>query len=150
MNATAITFKFERKKYEGSAITPEIKQAIYNRVRKIDDHILRFDEIPVCSTETIKLMFERTNELLSLFDEKCGIIIDVSDTDVPESEVRRTINQGFRNICDQVSHVAFVTGKKKLFNTLLKFIMFQTNLDSFSINGTFEEGIKQIKNNLSV
>jgi hypothetical protein len=142
-------YVFERKKYVGDALTAEVRQAIFDRVTKHTDHIIKYEEIQVCSVETIELFFERTNQLLETCD-KCGLLINLTSTDVPDAEVRRTINENFKHICNSVDHVAFITGKKVFFNTLLKFIMFQTDLESYSVHETVDQGIEKINNLLGV
>ena len=76
---------------------------------------------------------------------KHGLLIDITETKPPGSRARRAINKRFTDICESVEHVAFWSGKNILINTVVQFIMYQTNLESFSIHTTKEAAIKAIK-----
>lgn len=114
------------------------------RVTIFQDKIILYDEIPIFSPFSIEIMFSEMTKLANQFNE-CAYIIDISETQLPDAETRRILNKKFKETLNNVKHVAFVTGKNFIINTAAKFVMFQTNLDSFSINKTREEAVENIK-----
>jgi len=139
MNSHAI----EVKKYTEDS-TPEEIQAILERVYILEDQIIVLHELPIVSQFSIELIFAKISKLATQF-EKCAYLVDISSSRLPNAESRRVINNQFKDTLSNVKHVAFVSGKNFIINTAAKVVMFQTNLDSFSINKTREEAISIIK-----
>ncbi len=136
-------FVFEARPYhEGS--TPEEIQGIKDNVYIYDPQIIYLEEIPVVSPFSIGLVFDQV-ELLGQNLDRHGLIIDIRNSKRPDAITRRVINQRFTGVCEQLAHVSFCTGQNFLINTAARFVMYQTNLDSFTINKTVEEAIKSIK-----
>ncbi len=136
-------FVFEKRPYLEDA-TPEEIQAIKNNVIIYDPQILYLDELPVVSPFSIGLVFDQV-ELLGQQLNRHGLIVDIRNTKRPDAITRRLINQRFTQVCEHLAHVSFCTGKNFLINTAAKFVMYQTNLDSYSINTTIEEAVASIK-----
>ncbi|MEL6925602.1 MAG: hypothetical protein AAFO94_16275 [Bacteroidota bacterium] len=136
-------FPFESRQYHADATPAEI-QAIKESVFIYDPKIVYVRELPVASSFSINLIFDQTLLLGEQLGDY-GMLIDIRNTARPDAKTRRAINQRFYKICEEVSHVAFCTGKNTLINTAAKFVMFQTNLESFSVNRTPEEAAASIK-----
>jgi len=136
-------YSFQKIPY-GPDSTPEIQEAIRSRVSLLEDKVILLDEIPVVSPFSIRLVFAEMTKLSEDFT-KCAYLVDVSNTSIPDAETRGYINMEFKNTLHSVKHVAFVTGKNFIINTAARFVMFQTNLESFSINKTREEALVIIK-----
>jgi len=135
--------KTENLIYDNEASPEEISE-LKNRVYEIEEGIILLDEGPVVSPFSITIVFEE----LRKYAEKrtnCGYLVDISKTEIPNPASRRHINEQFQSTLSNVKHVAFVTGKNFLINTAARFVMFQTNLNSFTINKTREQGISAIK-----
>ncbi len=148
MKPLTTQFVFENRKYNESS-TAEERAAILNTVTLYNDKIIYFKEIPVASTFNINLVFPKILKLAESKDA-CGLVIDLRETTkLPDADTRRTINAQFSNICDAIDHVAFVTGKNKVLNVGIKFIMHHTNLKSFSINTSVDQAMEKIKAILS-
>jgi len=133
--------------YTEDASAEEI-QAIKSRVSLLDENIILLNEIPKVSPFSIKLVFE---EMTAFAKEltNCAYLIDISETAVPNAETRRYINAQFQASLANVKHVSFITGRNFIINTAAKFVMYQTNLKSFSIVKNKKEGIEKIKSILS-
>ncbi len=136
-------FLFEERKYSEDSTEEEI-QAIKDNVFIYDPQIIYLDEIPVVSPFSINLVFDEIT-LLGETLGKHGLVIDIRGTRIPDAVTRRVINQRFGRVCETISHVAFCTGKNVIINTAARFVMYQTNLESFSINKTVEECFAAIK-----
>lgn len=136
-------FVFEKRPYLEDS-TPEEIQAIKDIITIYDPQIIYYEELPCISPFTIGLAFDQV-DLLGKELGLHGLIVDVRNTKRPDAKTRREINQRFGRLCENLSHVAFCTGKNFLVNTTIRFVMNQTNLESFSINKTKEEAIQSIK-----
>jgi len=144
---TTEEFKFEKKTY-GEDSPPHIVEAIRKRVSILEDGIILLDEIPIVSPFSINHVFDQM-KIFAKTLEKCGYLVDITDTVIPNAETRRVINREFQHTLSNVKHVSFVTGKNFIINTAARFVMYQTNLESFSISKTREEGIAAIKKALN-
>ena len=111
--------------------------------------IIYYKELHIATPESVLLFFSRVFELGKQFDNY-GILIDLRDAKVPDAVTRRTINDEFSKLCDEASHVSFVTGKNILINTAAKFVMFQTDLNSYTVNKNIEDGITAIKKIINI
>ena len=139
----AYKFNFEQRAYNEDATEEEI-QAIKNEVFIYDKEIVYYKEILVVSPFSINLSFDEVERLGEQMG-KHGLLIDIRQVKNPDARTRRTINSRFSKICDSVEHVSFCTGKNVLLNTAARFVMYQTNLDSFSIHKTVAASVQVIK-----
>jgi len=135
--------KLEKKKYNEDA-SPEIIKLIKSRVTIVEDNIILLKEIPTASPFSVKIIFDEIEKLSSKFNT-CGYLIDLNESNIPDSETRQHINERFKNAVSNVQHVSFVTGKNFIINTAARFVMYQTKLKSFSICKTLDEGVLKIK-----
>lgn len=140
-------FSFEKRIY-GQDSTEEEIEALKSRVILLDGRIVYFKEIPVVSSFTANVIFDKKEELLRAHDAR-ALFIDVSETKVPDAETRRTINRRFKSICNEVDHVAFCTGKNAVINTVIRFVMYGINVASFSVNRTFSESVERLNSELN-
>jgi len=143
--AEDITYKFdfEQKAYNEDATAEEI-EAIKNNVFIYDKDIIYYKEMPIISPFSINVAFDEM-ERLSEQMVKHGILIDLRDSQKPNVPTRRVINARFSKICESVEHVAFCTGRNILINAAVRFVMYQTKLNSFSIHKTVEASVQVIK-----
>ena len=138
--------KIERRAYHEDS-TPEEIALLKERVFVYEDNIIFYDEIGVVCPFTINLFFQKAEDLAEKYDQP-GLIINVSNTVHPDALTRKVINQRFKMICDKVSHVAFITGKNILLNTTIRFVLFGTDLKSFSVNKNVSGAIANVKKKL--
>jgi len=137
------TRELERRKYFKDSTEEEI-EALRARVTILEDKIVLLKEIPVVTPFSIDTLFAKMKEISSSFDA-CGFLIDLTDTGMPDAISRRQLNSQFKLALSNVKHVSFVTGKNFIINTAARFVMHQTNLKSYSVNKTLEEGVLEIK-----
>lgn len=143
---TTQKFIFEKRAYNEAATAEEI-QGIKDNVFQYTPQIIYLDEIPVVSPFSIQLVFEQIETLGKQMGEH-GLIVDIRNTVRPDAITRRAINQEFTRLCENFEHVSFCTGKNFLINTAARFVMYQTNLASFSVNKTVEEAVAAIQKSL--
>jgi len=139
-------FVFEKRPYNEDS-TPEEIQAIKDNISIYNENIIFYDEIPIVSPFSIKISFDQI-ELLSKQLDRYGLLVDIRNTKRPDAMTRRAINGRFVKLCEDIEHVAFCTGSNFLINTAARFILHQTNLNSFSINKTIEEAIEKIEKSI--
>lgn len=140
---TGYKFPFEKRAYNENCTTEEL-EAIRHNVFKYNENVLYYKELPIISEFNIKILFDQVEQLGSTFVVPYGLVIDVTESEPPNSRVRRAINKRFSAICESVEHVSFCSGKNILINTAIRFIMYQTHLDSFSIHTTQQAAIEAI------
>lgn len=136
-------YKFEQRAYNEDSNEEEI-QAIKNQVYALDDEIIFIKELPIVSIFSINLVFAEIEKLGQQMEEY-GILIDIRETAKPDTQTRRAINTGFSKICESTEHVSFCTGQNIIVNTAARFVMYQTNLNSFSIHKTIKASVQAIK-----
>jgi len=134
------TFVLENRGFTTDSTSPQEKEAILDRIYVYEEGIIRYTELPVVTIFTVDMMFDKATELAKQF-EKCVYLIDITEAGVPNAETRRFLNHKFKNALSNVKHVSFVSGKNFFINTTARFVMFQTDLNSFSIHKTLEEGL---------
>jgi len=139
-------FILEKRAYNEDATAEEI-QAIKNRIFLHSPEIIYYHELQIISPFSIKLAFEKVEELGAKMGAH-GLLIDIRNTVRPDAITRRVINQEFTRLCENIAHVSFCSGKNFLINTAARFVMYQTNLDSFSVNKTIEEAVANIHKSL--
>lgn len=138
-NQTIIEKKFYR---ENSS--PQIISAIENRVSQIGEDIILFLELPRATPFSVKVVFEKITRLAEAMNN-CAYLIDISDAGLPTAVARRALNTQFQNCPQNVKHISFITEKNFIINTAVKFVMYQSNLDSFSISKTKEQAVSEIR-----
>jgi len=130
-------FQFEKKPYTESASIEEI-EAIKNSVSIYNSQIIYFKDLPVVSPFSTNIAFDKIDQLAKQMGP-CGLILDVSVSDRPDAATRRALNDRHKKISKNIRQVAFVTKSNIVVRTIIKFVMFQSVLESFTINTTFEE-----------
>ena len=134
---TEPTFHLEKKRYAEDASTEEVT-AIKNRVYLHNNQIIYYKEVPITTPFTTNLMFDKIDELANKMGP-CGLIFDISTCEKPDSVARRSLNNHIKKLPDNIHQAAFIIKDNILIKTAAKFVMFQSNLKSYSINTTLEE-----------
>jgi len=134
---TEPTFQLEYKKYTEEATSEEIT-AIKNRVYIHNNQIIYYKEVPISSPFTANLLFDSIDELARKMGP-CGVIFDISISKRPDSIARRALNNRIKILPENIHQAAFIIKDNLLIKTAAKFVMFQSNLKSYSINTTVEE-----------
>lgn len=73
------------------------------------------------------------------------LVVDVRESSRPNAEARRMINSKFADFCNDILHASFISGRSTAFNTAIKFIMFNTNLNSFSFDKNLEDSFNSFR-----
>lgn len=136
--------ELEVKLYDDSSTEEEI-QELKKRVWLENEQIIYIKELPLVTPFTINLLL---GEMCRLADQigNCAYLIDLRESQIPDAKTRRYINVEFkRQLHKNVRHVSFVTGRNFFINTVARFVMYQTELESFSISREIQEGKEKIR-----
>lgn len=142
-------FIFENKPYLEDS-SEEVISAIRNRVKILYDNVIILDDLPYNTPFSVTVLLE---EVVSK-KEKAGmdkfcLILDLRGSNRPSSESRRKINEMFSDLCEDIIHISYVTGRSTLLNTAIRFIMFQTQLNSFSFDTDLDQAFDSIKKTIN-
>lgn len=135
------TFIFEKRPYTETSTKEEIA-AIKQSVWIEDTGFIKLKEIPVMSPFSINLMFDQIELLGQQFDSYV-FLVDLRASDRPDAMTRKTLYQRFNKITN-IRHTTFCTGKNFLINTVIRFVMFQTKVPSYTVCKTMDEALHSI------
>ena len=139
-------FEFENKAYSLEDSTPQLVQALKDKVKVIRENVILVDEIPIPSAFSTEILLDEMNRLKTEAGyDQYFLVVDVRYSSRPDAEARRMINSKFADFCNDILHASFITGKNAIINTAIRFIMFQTNLNSFSFDSSLEEAFKSFR-----
>ncbi len=134
----------EKRQYNEDSTPYEIEM-IRDRTILYDEGIVRINEIPIVSPFSITLCFDKVEELVEP-GERFALIVDLSDSTRPDAKGRQVLNERFYRISKRLIHCSYITGKNVIINTAIRFVMYGTGLDSFSVDSDEERAIKKLKN----
>ncbi len=142
MIARKNTFVFEKRPYTQTS-TPEEIEAIRQSVWVEEKGFIWLKELPIMSPFSINTMFDQIEILVQQFEENI-FLVDLRGSEKPNAIVRKTLYQRFNKITN-IKHTTFCTGKNFLINTVIRFVMFQTQVPSYTVCTTMEEALQSIK-----
>jgi len=138
-------FVFEKRPYLEDS-SDEVVQAIRERVKILNDNVILLDDLPYNTPFSVEVLLDevvRKREEAGM--KRFCLILDLRGSNRPSAESRRKINEMFSDLCDDIIHMSYVTGRSTLLNTAIRFIMFQTQLKSFSFDTDLEKAFESIK-----
>ncbi len=117
------------------------------------DHIYTYDSSPnhliIIYTEALKTSVNQINEYFDRVTElsegrNFHMVADISNTNLPNAEVREAIKHRFKKINDQIiSHHTYI-GKNPLLRIALKFVSHAIGLPKTKPVASMEEAFKKI------
>ena len=134
--------KLENRPYTENASPDEIKLLLQN-IHMVSRELMQFKEVAYPNNFTVPLMFKKM-KLLTEQNPNCNVLIDLTTSGRPDAQTRHTINRCFAEIKDQINHVAYFTGKNFIINTAIRFIMYGSGQNSFSVHKTRDQALKAI------
>jgi len=142
------TYLLENKKYDESSTDEEI-QALKDRVT-ISDGIGYYNEVPVISTFSTEVMSSKLHAAIVEHELKAAILM-LENSKAPSFQTRSTIQDRFKPIMEELEVCCFVTGKNKLLNIALQFVMNSAKFaqNKIFIYSTKEEALQKIHEKLS-
>lgn len=141
MIARRNTFVFEQRPYTETS-TPEEIEAIRECVWVEEKGFIRLKELPIMSPFSINTMFDQIEIFVKQFEENV-FLVDLRGSERPNAIVRKTLYGRFKKITN-IRHTTFCTGQNFLINTVIRFVMFQTQIPSYTVCKTMEEALESI------
>lgn len=132
------------RKFHKNDTSPEEIEYIRNTISKVGEHLYLYYELPLITPFSIDLCFEELQKLIG-DDPYPYVLIDIHRCERPDAATRKAINKQFQKLANKVSYVAFSTGKGTFLNTTLKFVLYGSGLQAFSIHKSREEAFKKIE-----
>ena len=115
------TFKFEKRGYE-SGSTPEEIEALKGLTYIIEDNIIYRSEPPVSTIFQEGIVFAEVDRITQDIPQYY-LVIDLSDSEIPSTELKRYLKMKHSLLQDRIMHAAFVTSKNKIMSNMMRFIL---------------------------
>ena len=131
-----------------NSITSEEILELEKRVYLFEDKIIKYDELEDTSPEKISVMWKKIGELIPQGQKIC-VLANLVDANPPNASVREQIRIEQEKIKDKICHFAIFTGKNKLINLSIKFVMGKGFLKSISISKTENDAYNEIQKHIS-
>lgn len=135
----------ENKLYTEENTTKQEIEAIRSRVGLCEDRIVCYHELPQQSIFSVDLVFD---EFLK-YKEELGtfcVLVDLSEAGRPSAETRVVLNQRFASFRDVFIHTFFYTGKNRVINTAIRFLMYGSGYINYSVCSNYEDALNAAKN----
>lgn len=133
----------EARAYDESC-TEQEREALRQRVQRLDDDTLFYEEVPVPSPFQVELMFARLREL-TVDLPRFYYVVDLRVAERPSAELRELLKQGFHEFKHRIVHASVFTGKNFMLNVAVKFVFNGFGFRSFSVHKTREEAMAAIE-----
>lgn len=114
-------FVLENREYDENSSLQEI-QAIEDRVYVNDQGYIVFIEVPVISEFSAKVMLGKLLNLV-LESENKAVFLDLELAKPPTFKIRKVIFEHLKLVVKNAELLAFSTGKNKLLNIAVEFVM---------------------------
>ena len=138
--------QIETRPYGPDAAPAEL-EALRSRVRKVADRVFVYDEIPIQSTFTLDLLFDRLEELSAGLD-RFAYVVDLRGVKRPGAEVRERLKQRVKRLNPRLAHVGLVVGSDVVIRAVAKLAAFAIGFRSFTSHGTVEEAVEACRREL--
>jgi len=100
-------------------------------------------EVPYPTEQSVLIIFNQIRFLSNKYDHYT-IIIDLSEASRPKAKIRRCINDQFVSLANRLVHCSYIA-TNPLLQVALRFVMFNSGLDSYSIHSKWEDALKTVK-----
>jgi hypothetical protein len=131
----------EQRAY-GPDSTPEERDAISDRVSRIDERVLLLREVPVQSPFSINLMFDRLEALARDWD-RFSYVVDLAEARRPDAETRAALKERVLRVSPRVAHVAIVVGGNLLMRAMARLFAYGLGFTSVGIHVRRGEAIEE-------
>ncbi len=136
--------KFEQVSYAKNS-PGEVIEDLKRNVFVVYKDVVCYKEVLNPSPFSVNILFDEFERIVRPFDTY-AMLIDVSNAKRPDAKLRIAIGARMSRLPQGIFHCAYVTGKKPIINTAIRFLMFRSPLKNFSISSTIEVAIKKIEN----
>jgi hypothetical protein len=131
----------EQRAY-GPDSTREERDAIADRVSRLEERVLLMREMPVQSPFSITVMFDRLEALARDWD-RFAYVVDLNEARRPDAETRAALKERVLRVSPRVAHVAIVVGGNLLMRAMARLVAYGMGLTSVGIHVTRAEAIEE-------
>jgi hypothetical protein len=125
----------------GPDTAPVELEALRARIRKIEDRVFLYEEVPVQTTFTLDLLFDRLEELATGLD-RFTYIVDLRGVKRPGAEVRERLKQRVKRLNPRLAHVGIVVGNDVVIRAVAKLAAFAIGFRSFTSHSSVEDAVE--------
>ena len=116
-------------------------EALRARVWKMEDRLYMFEEIPIQTTFSLDLLFDRLEELAA-GDDRFAYIVDLRGVQRPGAEVRERLKQRVARLNPRLAHVAVVFGANVIIRAVAKLAAFSIGFRSFTSHAGVDDAVE--------
>ena len=137
----------KNREYDRNTTTDEEAEMIRGCMRKIDEGIIEWSEIPRHTKYSLDLVsegLERETRGVELFT----MIVDLRRATMPTAVIREGIREAVFSR-SQLLHTAVYTGRNSVLNVVARLIMSQTIANSYSVHRYRQEALEAARQKLA-
>ena len=126
----------------GPDFAPAELAELRERVWRVEDRLFMFKEVPVQTTFSLDLMFDRIEELAQGL-ERFAYIVDLRGVKRPGPEVRQTLRLRVGRLNPRLAHVGVVVGSTDvIIRAVAKLVGFALGFRSFTTHGSVDDAVE--------
>jgi hypothetical protein len=126
---------------------PAALEALRARVWKLEDRIYMFEEVPIQTTFSLDLLFDRLEELAA-GEERFAYIVDLRGVKRPGPEVRQRLKERVGRLNPRLAHAAVVFGANVVIRAVAKLAAFSIGFRSFTSHAGVEDAVEACRHAL--
>jgi hypothetical protein len=131
----------EARPYHADSTATDERDELRARIRKLDDRLFLFNEVPVQTPFTLDVLFDRLEELTEGLD-RFAYVVDLSGVKRPDARVRERLRQRVGRISPHLAHVAAVVGGNAVIRAVAKMAAFAAGFRSFTVHASVDGAIE--------
>jgi hypothetical protein len=128
----------------GPGSTPEERAAIEARVQILEDRILLLHEIPIQTSFSVNLMFDRFDALAKDWD-RFGYVLDLTDAHRPDVETRTALKARVLRFSSRVQHMSVAVGGNLVMRAMARLVAHAMGLPSVSVHATRAQALEEVR-----
>jgi len=117
------------------------REALRARVWKMEDSLYMYEEIPIQTTFSLDLLFDRLEELAA-GDDRFAYIVDLRGVQRPGAEVRERLKQRVARLNPRLAHAAVVFGANVVIRAVAKLAAFSIGFRSFTSHAGVDDAVE--------
>jgi hypothetical protein len=122
----------------GPETSPDERAELRDRVWKLEDRLFILVEVPVQTSFSLDVMFDRLEELVAGLD-RFAYVVDLTDVRRPDARTREKLRQRIAAISPHLVHVGVAIGANTIIRAVAKLTAFATGFRSFSFHKSVDE-----------
>jgi hypothetical protein len=118
--------------------TPVDPVRLQERIRRVEDRLFLWEEVPDQTPFTVDVLFDRLEELTAGL-ERFAYVVDVSQVHRPDARTRERLKQRAAKLNTRIAHVGVVVGGNAVIRAVARLMAFGIGFRSFSFHASIDE-----------